>query len=103
MPAASPEDSNPAVRRVYYPGFGGVVSAEIDGDAVRFVSNLRLFRLAESLGGVRSLVCHPATMTHAAIPPDERARLGLKDSLVRLSVGIEDADDLVEDFRQAFA
>jgi cystathionine beta-lyase/cystathionine gamma-synthase len=107
---------HPLVRRVYYPGladhpgheiarrqmsgFGGMVSIELDTpqEAVReFVSSRRYFALAESLGGVKSLICHPAAMTHASIPPEARARLGLSDSLVRLSPGIEDAADLVED------
>jgi cystathionine beta-lyase/cystathionine gamma-synthase len=105
-----------AVRRVYYPGlpnhpghevarrqmdgFGGMLSIELDApvDAVcEFVSSRRYFALAESLGGVKSLICHPAAMTHASIPPHERARLGLSDTLVRLSPGIEAAEDLVED------
>ena len=85
---------------MYYPGFGGVVSAELEAslDVTRdFVSNLKLFKLGESLGGVKSLVCHPPSMTHAAIPAVERAKLGLSDSLVRFSVGIEDVRDLTDD------
>lgn len=107
---------HPAVRRVYYPGlkshpgheiaqrqmsgFGGMVSIELEADVPavrRFVSSRRFFALGESLGGVKSLICHPAAMTHASIPPEERARLGLSDSLVRLSPGIEHPADLVED------
>ncbi|MFN0134857.1 MAG: trans-sulfuration enzyme family protein [Phycisphaerae bacterium] len=107
---------HPAVRAVHFPGlathpghdiarrqmtgFGGIVSIELDADidAVRkFVSSLRYFVLGESLGGVKSLVCHPAAMTHKSIPAEVRERLGLSDSLVRLSPGIEDADDLIED------
>lgn len=109
-------DGHPAVRRVYYPGlpthpghdvarrqmsgFGGMVSVELEGDLERvrrFVSTRRYFALGESLGGVKSLICHPAAMTHASIPAEARARLGLSDSLVRLSPGIEAASDLVAD------
>jgi cystathionine beta-lyase/cystathionine gamma-synthase len=104
------------VRRVYYPGhgdhpgheiacrqmtgFGGMVSFEIDGtpdDVVEFVSGRRFFALGESLGGVKSLICHPARMTHASIPAPDRARLGLSDTLVRLSPGCEHPKDLVRD------
>jgi len=65
------------------------------------LSNTKLFSLAESLGGVESLINHPASMTHASIPRDERIKNGLSDTLIRLSVGIEDADDLIEDLRHA--
>ena len=104
------------VTRVYYPGlpshpghhvakrqmtgFGGMISFELDGaaDDVRaFVSSRRLFALGESLGGVKSLISHPATMTHASIPAEQRAALGLSDRLIRLSPGIEHADDLIDD------
>lgn len=88
------------VTRVYYPGFGGMVSFELDGttdDVSTFVSSRRFFTLGESLGGVKSLICHPARMTHASIPPDARLALGLSDSLIRLSPGVEHPDDLVED------
>ncbi|MHC4939440.1 MAG: trans-sulfuration enzyme family protein [Planctomycetota bacterium] len=88
------------VERVYYPGFGGVVSFEIEG-ASELVSSFNYFQLAESLGGVKSLVCHPATMTHAAIPAERRAELGISDNLVRLSCGIEHPEDLIEDLRTA--
>jgi cystathionine gamma-lyase len=107
---------HPRVRRVYYPGladhpghdiaarqmqgFGGMVSFELDGtarDVERFVSSRRFFALGESLGGVRSLVCHPARMTHASIPAAARAQLGLSDSLIRLSPGCEHHKDLVAD------
>ncbi len=107
---------DPRVERVHYPGlpshpgheiarrqqrgFGGVVSVELRAslDATRrFVSERRFFKLGESLGGVKSLVCHPPTMTHAAIPPADRRALGLSDALVRLSVGIEHVEDLIED------
>ena len=66
-----------------------------------FFEQLKLITLAESLGGVESLVCHPATMTHAAIPADIRKEVGIVDELIRLSVGIEDVDDLIEDLKQA--
>jgi cystathionine beta-lyase/cystathionine gamma-synthase len=111
--------AHPAVRRVYYPGlashpghavarqqmsgFGGMVSCEIEGsvdDVVAFVSGRRYFTLGESLGGVKSLICHPARMTHASIPAEERARLGLSDTLVRLSPGCEHPEDLIEDVRE---
>ena len=91
---------HPAVSRVYYPGFGGMVSFELDGtvdDVTRFVSSRRFFALGESLGGVKSLICHPARMTHASIPAQQRAALGLSDTVIRLSPGIEHADDLITD------
>jgi cystathionine gamma-synthase len=107
---------HPAVSRVYYPGlashpghaiakaqqdgFGAMVSFELDGGlpaVQRFVEDLRCFTLAESLGGVESLVAHPATMTHASMDCDARACAGISDSLLRLSVGIEHPGDLVED------
>ena len=69
--------------------------------AMRVLSSTKLFSLAESLGGVESLINHPASMTHASIPREERIKNGLTDGLIRLSVGIEDADDLVEDLKQA--
>jgi cystathionine gamma-lyase len=86
-------------------GFGGIVTFFIKGgiDASRsFVEHCHLFALAESLGGVESLVDHPAIMTHASVPPEMRAELGISDSLIRLSVGIEDIDDLIADLEQAF-
>ncbi|HYB95042.1 MAG TPA: aminotransferase class I/II-fold pyridoxal phosphate-dependent enzyme [Vicinamibacterales bacterium] len=92
-----------AVARVYYPGFGGMVSFELRGtiDQVKaFVSQRRFFALGESLGGVKSLICHPATMTHASIPASHRARVGLSDALIRLSPGIEHADDLIADLTE---
>lgn len=108
--------AHPAVRRVYYPGlpnhpghdiarrqmsgFGGMVSFELDGsvdDVVAFVRSRRFFVLGESLGGVKSLLCHPARMTHASIPADARAALGLSDTLIRLSPGCEHRVDLVAD------
>ena len=109
-------DEHPGVARVYYPGlrshpghniaarqqsgFGGMLSFELEGgpDAVRtFVESLRYFSLAESLGGVESLVCHPASMTHAPVAPEALERAGIGASLVRLSVGLESAEDLVAD------
>jgi cystathionine gamma-lyase len=108
--------SHPRVTRVYYPGlpahpghevarsqmsgFGGMVSFELDGtvdEITEFVSKRRFFALGESLGGVKSLVCHPARMTHASIPAAARDALGLSDTLIRLSPGIEHADDLIDD------
>jgi len=109
--------AHPKVERVYYPGLpshpqyelarlqmrapGGMISFELRGDLTRFLQSLRVFTLAESLGGVESLVSHPATMTHASIPPEERARRGIKDSLIRLSVGLEHPDDLIGDLKGA--
>src|SRR6202453_4531133 len=113
---------HPLVKQVYFPGlpehpgheiakkqmtgFGGMVSFEIDGtvaDVVSFVKSRRYFTLAESLGGVKSLLCHPATMTHASIPAEARAELGLSDTLIRLSPGCENAKDLVEDLLEGLA
>ncbi len=110
------------VRRVYYPGlaahpghdvasrqmsgFGGMLSFELEGtleEVTAFVSNRRYFALGESLGGVKSLVCHPARMTHASIPADQRAALGLSDTLIRLSPGIEHSADLVDDLLAGLA
>ena len=86
-------------------GFGGMMSFELKDDnidrAMAVLSTTKIFALAESLGGVESLINHPATMTHASIPRDERIRNGLTDSLIRLSVGVEDADDLISDLEQA--
>ena len=86
-------------------GFGGMMSFELKNDSMeearRVLSSTKLFALAESLGGVESLINHPASMTHASIPREERIRNGLSDSLIRLSVGIEDADDLIEDLKAA--
>ena len=87
-------------------GYGGMISLELRTDLAgtrRFLEAVRIFALAESLGGVESLIEHPAIMTHATIPPQTRAALGIGDSLVRLSVGIEDVDDLREDLAQALA
>ncbi|QWX83399.1 cystathionine gamma-synthase [Cellulophaga sp. HaHaR_3_176] len=86
-------------------GFGGMISFVPKGssykDAIKIVESLKLFTLAESLGGVESLVGHPASMTHASIPKEEREKVGVVDSLIRLSVGIEDIDDLISDLEQA--
>lgn len=84
-------------------GFGGMISVDF-GDldtAKKVLNNVKVFTLAESLGGVESLVCHPASMTHASVPKEEREKLGLTDSLVRFSVGIEDVEDLIADIEQA--
>jgi cystathionine gamma-lyase len=113
-------EREPKVRRVYYPGleshpqhalarrqmngYGGIISIELDTDltgARRFLERCEVFTLAESLGGVESLIEHPALMTHATIPPAQRAALGISDTLIRLSVGIEHIDDQREDLRQA--
>ena len=85
-------------------GFGGMISIETGSRsaAEAVVNRLKVFTLAESLGGVESLVCHPASMTHASVPPERRARLGISDGLVRFSVGIEDVEDLLADIEGAF-
>jgi cystathionine gamma-lyase len=114
--------AHPKVARVHYPGlkshpqhalarrqmerFGGMVTAELKGDlatARRFLERVEIFALAESLGGVESLIEHPAIMTHASLPPEQRRALGIDDTLIRLSVGIEDIDDLIDDLDQALA
>jgi cystathionine beta-lyase/cystathionine gamma-synthase len=87
-------------------GFGGMISFVLKGgldEARRFLSACKLFTLAESLGGVESLIEHPAIMTHASVPADRRAALGIVDGFIRLSVGIEDLADLKGDFEGAFA
>ena len=87
--------------------FGGMISFVTKGNdfqkAISVVEKLKVFTLAESLGGVESLAGHPASMTHASIPKEERERTGVVDSLIRLSVGIEDAEDLIHDLEQALA
>ena len=87
-------------------GFGGMLSFRIKGfnkeQTIKFLEKLHLVTLAESLGGVESLCGHPATMTHASIPVEEREKSGVTDSLIRLSVGIEDVNDLIEDLKNAF-
>ena len=93
-----------ALARRQMRGFGGIVTARVGGGlagAKRFLERTQLFTLAESLGGVESLIEHPAIMTHASVPAEVRAALGIDDGLVRLSVGIEDADDLIADLRSA--
>ena len=115
--------NHPQVEQVYYPGlpnhpnhdiakmqmrgFGGMISFTLKGDrmddALSVLSGTKLFSLAESLGGVESLIGHPATMTHASIPREDRLKNGLKDTLIRLSVGIEDAEDLINDLQQALS
>ncbi len=87
-------------------GFGGMVTAILNGgleESRRFLERVEIFALAESLGGVESLIEHPALMTHASLPAAQRDALGIGDGLVRLSVGVEDADDLVADLAQALA
>ncbi len=114
-------EKHSAVERVYYPGlpghpqhdlakkqmsgFGGIVSMELGSleNARKFAEAVRIFSLAESLGGVESLVDHPAIMTHASVPRGERLRMGLTDGLIRLSVGVEDEEDLLADVEQALA
>jgi len=115
--------SHPKVDKVYWPGFeshpnheiakkqmrgfGGMISFTLKGnkmeDAHAIVKKVKIFALAESLGGVESLLGHPATMTHASIPKEEREKTGVVDSLIRLSVGIEDVEDLIDDLKQALA
>lgn len=115
-------ETHPAVDKVYYPGlknhvnhevalrqakgFGGIVSFTLKNDteeaATAFVTSTQYFKLAESLGGVKSLLCHPAQMTHKSIPSEKRRATGVADSLIRLSVGLEEAADLVDDLNNAF-
>jgi len=98
---------NHAVAKKQMKGFGGMISFVLKGDniekAMKVLSGTKLFALAESLGGVESLIGHPASMTHGSIPREERLKNGLADSLIRLSVGIEDVDDLIADLEQALA
>jgi cystathionine beta-lyase/cystathionine gamma-synthase len=84
-------------------GFGGMLSFDVGSfeEARRVLNRVRLMALAESLGGVETLISHPASMTHASVPPERRAAIGLTDSLIRISVGIEDAGDLIADLAQA--
>jgi len=92
--------------KVFYPGFGGIVSFTLKNDteaaATEFVKSTRYFKLAESLGGIKSLICHPAQMTHKSIPAEKRRSAGVQDSLIRLSVGLEEANALVNDLDHAF-
>lgn len=110
---------HPKVKKIYYPGlpshpqhalakkqmsgFGGMISIELGSieNGKNLLRNVKIFALAESLGGVESLICHPASMTHASVPQEDRMKLGLTDGLVRLSVGCEDSEDLIADIRQA--
>src|ERR1019366_2856535 len=88
------------IARIHYPGFGAIVSFELDADVaetIAFTKRLRLWTLAESLGSVKSLFCHPPTMTHASVEPEVRHRVGIADGLIRLSVGLEDVRDLIDD------
>jgi len=120
MKVAEYLDRHPGVERVIYPGlashpqhdvarkqmraFGGMVTIYLKGGleaSRRMLERVQIFALAESLGGVESLIEHPAIMTHASVPPEQRAKLGISDGLVRLSVGIEDVDDLIADLEQA--
>jgi cystathionine gamma-lyase/cystathionine beta-lyase len=100
-----PDHPNHAIAKSQMRGFGGMISFTLKGDsleeAFRMASSTKVFSLAESLGGVESLIGHPATMTHASIPKEMREKSGVLDSLLRLSVGIEDANDLIADLRQA--
>jgi len=84
-------------------GFGGMLSFDVGTfeNARRVCNRVRLMALAESLGGVETLVCHPASMTHASVPPERRREIGLTDSMVRISTGVEDPADLIDDLRQA--
>lgn len=111
--------SNPKIKKVFYPGlkshpqhilakkqmsgFGGMISFELfDFESVKkFLKKVKIFTLAESLGGVESLVCHPVSMTHASVPEEKRLEFGLTENLIRLSVGIEDIEDLISDIEQA--
>ena len=115
-------ETHPQVDKVFYPGlkthynhhiakqqakgFGGIVSFTLKDDteqaATAFVTRTHYFKLAESLGGIKSLLCHPAQMTHKSIPPEIRKAAGVADSLIRLSVGLEDAEDLIEDLKNTF-
>lgn len=95
---------HPLIEHVYYPGFGGMISIEIKGGypaVEKFLSKLKIFILAESLGGIESLACFPSQMTHIALPPKERLKRGIKDNLIRLSVGIENKMDLKRDISNA--
>jgi cystathionine beta-lyase len=115
--------THPKIEKVYWPGFenhpnhdvakkqmrgfGGMISFTLKGnkleDALEIVKKVELFALAESLGGVESLIGHPATMTHASIPKEAREKTGVVDSLIRLSVGVEDVEDLIADLKMALA
>jgi len=105
-PGLPSHPQHPLARRQMRGGFGGMIGAVARGgltDVKNFLARCQLFALAESLGGVESLIEHPAIMTHASVPPEVRRQLGFDDGLVRLSVGIEDVDDLIADLDQALA
>lgn len=93
----------PEVKKIYYPHIGAMISFELETPALAYklAENVKMIALAESLGGVESLLCLPSAMTHASIPKEQRKKLGIRDSLVRLSVGIEAADDLIADLQEA--
>jgi len=114
--------NHPRIQKLFYPFYdghpnlhvamsqmkmgGGMLSFTLNGtytDVIKFLKGLRIIHLAESLGGVESLICHPATMTHAYLSPEERQRKGITDTLLRLSTGIEDKDDLLEDILNALS
>lgn len=115
-------EKHPAVDKIFYPGlpshpghelakqqskgFGGIISFTLKDDtaeaATAFVTSTHYFKLAESLGGIKSLLCHPAAMTHKSIPAEKRRAAGVSDSLIRLSVGLEETADLLADLEQAF-
>ncbi len=114
-------EKHPKVEKVFYPGltshpqhelakkqmrgFGGMVTLEMGSieKAKKFLDNVKIFALAESLGGVESLISHPVSMTHASVPKEERLKFGLTDGIVRLSVGIEDIEDLIKDLENALS
>jgi len=115
-------EAHPKIQKVIYPGlpshpqhelakkqmfgYGGIVTIYIKGgiaESRKFLENLKIFALAESLGGVESLADHPTIMTHASVPADQRAKLGITDNLVRLSVGVEDVQDLQNDLEHALS
>jgi len=116
-------EKHPAIAEVHYPGlkshpnhalskkqskdFGGIISFRLKIDSLekahKLVSSTKLFKLAESLGGIKSLISHPAQMTHKSIPEDHRRSIGIKDSLIRLSIGLEDVDDLIEDLKKVLS
>ena len=104
-PGLSSHPQHDLARRQMPHGYGGMLSFEVatPEEARRVLNRFKLIALAESLGSVETLVCHPASMTHASVPPERRRAIGLSDSLIRISVGIEDVEDLIEDLRQALS
>jgi cystathionine beta-lyase/cystathionine gamma-synthase len=114
-------EKHPSIRKVHYPGlpghpqhalacrqmrgFGGMIAFDLGtlGAAAGMLKRVRLCALAESLGGVETLISHPASMTHASVPPEERARIGVTDGLVRISVGVEDVEDIISDLDRALS